>query len=199
MKQRRISLRPTFRRGISLVEVLIGLVISSISLAAALQLFSESQRRFSDGTLRGDVLENARYPIAWIARDVQSATAVAASWSTYTTSDSLLVLQLPSVGADGLIIDKMLHSDYIIYRIQNGRLQRVIDAKNGTSSRTDGNRNLSDHVVGLTFVFTDENDAVLSTDFAAAASVKVTITDRQTGFLRDFEESLTSKFKLRNR
>ncbi len=182
-----------------MIEVLIGLVISSIFLAAALQFFSESQRRFSDGTLRGDVLENTRYPIAWMARDVQSATAVAASWSSCTTSESVLVLQLPSVGSDGLIIDKMLHSDYIIYRILNGRLQRVVDAKNGTSSRTDGNRNLSDHVVGLTFAFTDENDAVLSTGFVAAASVRVTITDRQKGFLRDFEESQTSKFKLRNR
>lgn len=174
-------------------------MISSIFLAAALQLFSESQRRFSDGTLRSDVLENARYPIAWIARDVQSATAVAASWSTYTTSDSLLVLQLPSVDANGLIIDKTIHSDYIVYQILDGRLQRVIDAKNGTSSRTDGNRNLSDHVVGLTFAYYDDNDAVLSAGFATAASVKVTVTDRQKGFLRDFEESLTSKFKLRNR
>jgi prepilin-type N-terminal cleavage/methylation domain-containing protein len=199
MNARRVSLRPDLRRGMTLVEVLVGLVISAIFMAAALQLFSDSQRRFSDGTLRSQVLENTRYPIAWISRDVQTASAVAAAWSSSTTSASVLVLQLPSVGSDGLIIDKTNHSDYVIYRILNGRLQRVVDAKSGISSRADDDRYLSEHIVGLTFAFYDDNDAVLATGFSAAASVEVTVTDRQKGLLREYEESQTSKFKLRNR
>jgi prepilin-type N-terminal cleavage/methylation domain-containing protein len=185
-------------RGFTLIEMLIGLLIMSIMVMGLLSLYSKGQAQFMNENIQGDILESNRYPMAWLARDVKSATQVATSWTTYTTSASTLVLQIPSVDANGLIIDVTSQFDYVIYQLSNLKLQRIVDAGTG-SARADGSRYLATDVTGLALAFYDASDATLSSNFNTAASVRATLTANHKGFQRSFQGTLNSKFKLRNK
>jgi prepilin-type N-terminal cleavage/methylation domain-containing protein len=198
------KLRPIFKapgrlRGFTLIEMLIGLVIMSILMGALLSLYSKGQQQFMNQNIQSDVLEKSRYPLAWIGRDVKSAAQVAATWGSYTTSSNTLVLTVPSVDSGGLIINVNSEFDYVIYRVINRKLQRIYDAKEGVSARVDGSRNLADDITGLSITYYDASDATLSSNFATAASVRVSLSTARKGFRRTFQESLNSKFKLRNK
>jgi prepilin-type N-terminal cleavage/methylation domain-containing protein len=187
------------RRGLTLIEVLVSLAIFSLMVVALLTLYTSGQRQFINGSLHSDVLEDSRYPLAWIGPDVRVATQVAASWGSYTTSSSELVLQVPSVSADGLIIDAEQDSDYIIYRLTGDSLERIVDAKDGVSARTDETRRLAAGISALSFTYYAYSGVQLTSDFQLATSVKMSVTAVATGFQRTFQESLNSRFKLRNK
>ncbi len=179
--------------------MLIGLAVMSILVVALLSLYSKGQEQFMNQNIQSDVLEKSRYPLAWIARDVKSATQVETTWGSYTTSSNTLILAVPAVDASGLIIDVNSEWDRVIYRLSNQKLQRIYDAKEGVSARVDGSRNLADDVTGLSLTYYDASDAVLSSNFTTAASVKVSLSTGRKGFRRAFQESMNSKFKLRNK
>ena len=198
------KLRPIFKapgrpRGFTLIEMLIGLVIMSFLIGALLSLYSKGQQQFMNQNIQSDVLEKTRYPLAWIARDVKSAVRVAPTCGSYTTSSNTLVLAVPSVDSGGLIIDVNSEFDHVIYRVLERKLQRIYDAKEGVSARVDGSRNLADDTTGLSLTYYDASDATLSSNFATAASIRVSLSTARKGFRRTFQESLNSKFKLRNK
>jgi len=186
-------------RGFTLIEMLIGLAIISLLIVAILSFYSKGQQQFMNQNIQSDVLEKSRYPLALIARDVKSAAQVAATWGSYTTSSNTLVLEVPSVDSSGLIIDVNSQFDYVIYRVFNRKLERIYDAKEGVSARVDGSRNLADDITGLSITYYDASDATLSSNFATAASVRVSLSTARKGFRRTFQESMNSKFKLRNK
>ncbi len=186
-------------KGLTLIEMLVGLAIVSLLIVAILSLYSKGQQQFLNQNIQSDVLEKSRFPLAWIARDVKSAVQVAATWGSYTTSSNTLVLAVPSVDASGLIIDINSEFDHVIYRVLERKLQRIYDAKEGVSARVDGSRNLADDVTGLSIAYYDASEAPLSSNFATAASVRVSLSTARKGFRRTFQESMNSKFKLRNK
>jgi hypothetical protein len=179
--------------------MLIGLAIISLLIVALLSFYSKGQQQFMNQNIQSDVLEKSRYPLALIARDVKSAVQVAATWGSYTTSSNTLVLEVPSVDSSGLIIDVNSQFDYVIYRVFERKLQRIYDAKEGVSARIDGSRNLADDITGLSITYYDPSDNTLSSNFATAASVRVSLSTARKGFRRTFQESMNSKFKLRNK
>ena len=198
-KLRPISKAPGRPRGFTLIEMLIGLAIISLLIVALLSFYSKGQQQFMNQNIQSDVLEKSRYPLALIARDVKSAVQVAATWGSYTTSSNTLVLEVPSVDSSGLIIDVNSQRDYVIYRVFERKLQRIYDAKEGVSARIDGSRNLADDITGLSITYYDPSDNTLSSNFATAASVRVSLSTARKGFRRTFQESMNSKFKLRNK
>ncbi len=186
-------------RGFTLIEMLIGLAIISLLIVALLSFYSKGQQQFMNQNIQSDVLEKSRYPLALIARDVKSASQVVAAWGSYTTSSNTLVLEVPSVDSGGLIIDVDSEFDHVIYRVFERKLQRIYDAKEGVSARIDGSRNLADDMTGLSITYYDPSDNTLSSNFATAASVRVSLSTARKGFRRTFQESMNSKFKLRNK
>jgi Tfp pilus assembly protein PilW len=185
--------------GFSLFEALVALLILSIIFVAILSLYSEGQKQFINENAQADVLEESRFPMAWIARDVKMATAVAASYSSYTTSTDTLVLQVPSIDSGGLIIDLATHSDYIVYHISNDRLERVVYGKTGVSSRANGSRTMAYKVAALTFTYYDSSDNSLASNFQTAASLNASVTAQRRGTFNTYQETMNSKFKLRNK
>jgi type II secretory pathway component PulJ len=187
--------------GFSLFEALVALLILSIMFVALLSLYSEGQKQFINENAQADVLEESRFPMALIARDVKVATAVAASYSSYTTSANTLVLRVPSIDSSGLIIDLTLHSDYIVYHISNDMLQRVVYGKAGVSSRANGSRYMGYKVTALTFTYYDSSDNTLASNFSSAASLNASVTAQRRGVFstNTYQETMNSKFKLRNK
>ncbi len=110
------------RTGFSVLEALIALTILTIMIGAILSFYAKGQQTFINESAQADAIEQTRYPLAWITRDVKLSTAIEASWGGYVTSADTLILRIPSVNASGLIIDLETSWDRVIYRIQGNRL-----------------------------------------------------------------------------
>ena len=186
------------RPGLTLIEVLIALVVTSILLLAVMTLCTEGQKHVMNQAAMTDVLEDARFPLVWISRDVKSAIGVAAAYGGFTTSGSVLVLQVPAVDADGYIIDVNGAYDYIVYRRRGRYVERNLIAVS-PSARTSAARILADNITGLAFTYYDDAEAALASGFDAAVRVKADIATDVRGAQRLLTQSLDSSFKLRNR
>ncbi len=137
MKFSKIKQRKSQPKGITLVEVLVTVTISSLMILAMFSLYVAGQRYFVTGTARSDVLRDKRQVLNYISRDVQEAIKVMPTWDVYTTSSDCLILQVSSIDSSGLIIDIDSQFDYIVYRLNSeypNRLERIIDANDGLSS-----------------------------------------------------------------
>lgn len=187
------------RSGFGLLEALIAMTILTLMVGAILSLYTKGQQTFINESAQADAIEQSRYPLAWITRDVKMSTGIEASWGGYATSADTLILKVPSVDANGLIIDLEVNWDRVIYRIQDNRLLRIVDALDGVSARVDRTRVLADGMASLAFLFFDSGGAQLSSNFPTAASVQPMLTARRHGALRTFTESLNTKIKLRNK
>jgi len=198
MKPKKKKFKP---KGLTLIELLIVIAIGTVIILTLLALYTAGQRYFISGSTRTGVLRDGRHVIEWISRDIKAAIQVVQSWDVYTTSSNSLVLQLPSVDVSGLIVDVESDFDYVVYRLNpqlSHRLERIIDAKEGVSSRVDGSRVLADKVNSLS-LSSGGVDLSSVADFSAVASIDIALTTRQMRLGRSFEETLNTALKLRNK
>ena len=190
-------------KDISLIELLIVLAIMSFVLLALLSLYIAGQKYFFNQDTKADTIEDSRYPMDWMSRDIKEATQIAlTSWSgTYSTTANELVLKVPSIDASRLILDIDTTFDYVTYR-QNPqhptKLERIIEA-DGASSRVSSTRILADNVNALSFKFLDNLGLELTSNYNQAESVEITLSCSQKGIGRTFQEILNTKAKLRNK
>ena len=190
-------------KGISLIELLIVLAIMSFVLLALLSMYIAGQKYFFNQDTKADTIEDSRYPMDWMARDIKESTQVALNSvsGTYSTSANELVLEVPSVDTTRLIIDIDTTFDYIIYRRnpQNpNRLERIIEA-DAASSRVSSTRVLADNVNALSFKFLDNLGLELTSNYDHSESVEIILTSQQSGLGRTFQEILNTKARLRNK
>lgn len=188
-------------KGLTLIELLITMALVSLVVTALLSLYSAGQEYFINGSSRADVLRDVRYVQTWISRDIKEAVQVLPSWDAYTASDSCLILRIPSVDGSGYIIDIENDFDHVIYRIHpqiSGRLERIIDAKDGVSSRTDGSRFLATRIGS--FQLSSEGVSLSAVaDFGQVSSIDISLTARKDVLGRPYEETLQTGVMLRNK
>jgi len=145
----KMKMRPIhWKKGFTLTELQIASIILVIMLAAALSLYVYYWHTVAMGNNVLDVYSNSRMAMEWMAKDIRAAAQVVSSRGSYTTSDNCIVLQVSSINASGDIIGS--HYDYIIYRLQNGNLFRVIDP-DALSSRRSENRAVAHYCTSLVF------------------------------------------------
>ncbi|GAH88782.1 unnamed protein product, partial [marine sediment metagenome] len=140
MKLRKFNQEKFKPEGFTLIELLVIVAIGSFMVLAMLSLYVAGQKYFMTGSARTDVLRDNRQVLNWVSRDLKEGIQVLPSWDVYTTSTDCLILQVPSLDSSGLIIDIDNQSDYIVYRLNSeypNRLERVVDANDGVSSRAD--------------------------------------------------------------
>ena len=195
------------QKGLSLIEVLIGTVLSSIIMLALLSLYIAGQKYFFNQGAKADTIEDSSYPSEWISRDIRGAmqavgTHVGSS-GTYTTSANTLVLQVPSIGPSESIISGSF--DYIIYRRNPSNqnfLERIIDANDGVSSRTDGTRFIADDVSSILFRFYDTDGNEITSFYENSHNVHYEIVSSRRSIERagqPFQETFRSWAKIRNK
>lgn len=123
------------KTGFTLVELLIAAFLIVITIAVSFQAFISLNQNYGIITSYLSSYLKGREIIDEMAKDCRIAIRVMDSFSTYTTTDSCLVLKAPSVDANGNIIDINHNFDYIIYRIYNNDLWKIV-IPGTTSSRT---------------------------------------------------------------
>jgi len=201
MRLSKIKKKKSQPKGITLIEVLVTVTIVSFMVLAMLSLYVAGQRYFMNGSARSDVLRDNRHVLNYISRDVKEAIQVVPSWDVYATSTDCIILQVPSLDSNGLIIDIDSQFDYIVYRLNSeypNRLERVIDANDGVSSRTDSSRTIATRVNSFQL---GSGGIELSgvADFSQVACVDITLITTQNQMGRTFQETLSTGVKLRNK
>jgi type II secretory pathway component PulJ len=201
MKLRKFNQGKFKPEGFSLVELLVIVAIGSLMVLAMLSLYVAGQKYFMTGTARTDVLRDNRQVLNYISRDVKEAIQVLPSWDVYATSSDCLILQVASLDSNGLIIDIDSQFDYIVYRLNSeypNRLERVIDANDGLSSREDSTRVIATRADS--FQLRSEGvDLSAVSDFSQVSSVEVTLITTKNLLGRTFQETLRTGVKLRNK
>ena len=201
MKFRKFSQESLKSKGFTLIELLVIVAIVSFMILALLALYVAGQRYFMTGSARADSLRGVRFVLNNISRDVKEAIQVLPSWDVYTTSTSCLVLQVPSLNSNGLIVDIDNQFDYIVYRLNSeypNRLERIIDAKDGVSSREDSIRVIATRV--NSFQLSSEGVELSAvSDLSQVSSIDVTLVTTQNLLGRSFQETLRTGVKLRNK
>jgi len=188
-------------KGITFVEVLVTITISSFMILAMLSLYVAGQRYFMNGSARSDVLRDNRQVLNFVSRDLKEATQVMPSWDVYDTSTDCLILQVPSVDSSGLIIDIDSQFDYIVYRLNSeypNRLERIIDANDGVSNREDSSRTIATRVNSFQLRSGGVELSAVSS-FDQVSSVDITLVTTQNLLGRTFQETLRTGVKLRNK
>jgi prepilin-type N-terminal cleavage/methylation domain-containing protein len=192
--------------GLTLIELLIGVAISSIVITAFLTLYAEGQRYFFNKNAESDAIEDSRLPMAEISRDIRGASqvsdeAVEVDGTDYQTGGQCLVLEVPSIDGTGGFISG--HADYIIYTVAGGRLLKIVQPDVGVSARPARRRVLADAVnaFGLAYIGQDGLTA-LTSNYTQTFVVDISLASAGAGIQRGgrlFVEPLTTQAKLRNK
>jgi type II secretory pathway pseudopilin PulG len=205
-----IKKRESSQKGITLIEILIGVSISSLVMLALLSLYIDGQKYFFNQGAKADTIEDSSTPNEWISRDIRSAIQAVGTYAgsdeTYSTSsDTLsdtLVLQIPSVDDTESIISGS--SDYIIYR-QNpdhpNFLERIIDADD-LSVRSDSTRIMADDVNSMTFRYYDTSGIEITGSYEDSFNIHFEIVSTRKGLWRGsqpYQETFRSWAKIRSK
>lgn len=188
-------------KGFTLVELTVVVALMALIMLILMSLYVTGQQFLMTESARNDVIRDNRYVFDWISRDIKGAVQVVSSWDAYTTSSNCLILRIPSVDSSGLIVDIENELDHIIYRLNSehpNKLERVVDAKDGVSSRVDSTRVLATRVNSFLL---SSNGVELSSvaDLTQVASIDIVVTTKQNRLGRDFQQTLDSTVKLRNK
>jgi prepilin-type N-terminal cleavage/methylation domain-containing protein len=198
MKIRRKRSKP---KGLTLMELLVTVVVVSLVMTALLSMYSAGQRYFIGESVKLDELRDIRHVQNWMTRDIKESVQVLPSWDVHTASDSCLILRIPSVDASGYIIDIDNDYDHVVYRLNPempNRLERIVDAKDGVSTRSDSSKFLSTQVSSFLLSSGGVNLSSVA-DFSQLASVDISLITQQNLMGRSYQETLQSGVMLRNK
>lgn len=109
------------------ISILFAVIIISVGATIALNTNYKVLMSYLTSSLKG------REAIEAISKDCRMAARVLDSYAGYTTTDSSIVLKVPSIDASGQIIDVNKYFDYIIYRVVNGDLWKIVMPYSGSS------------------------------------------------------------------
>lgn len=193
--------KKSIQKGFTLVELTVVVALMALIMLILMSLYVTGQQFLMTESARNDVIRDNRYVFDWISRDIKGAVQVVSSWDAYTTSSNCLILRIPSVDSSGLIVDIENELDHIIYRLNSehpNKLERVVDAKDGVSSRVDSTRVLATRV--NSFLLSSDGVELSSVaDLTQVASIDIVVTTKQNRLGRDFQQTLDSTVKLRNK
>jgi hypothetical protein len=143
-------------RGISLVELLIGVSVAGLVGVLLVSLLTQNSRIYTDQNAKindGITINNS---VAKIEETIKSAAAIANQYQhsggpLYTTGSSTLVLTQPSINTSGAVIENTY--DYLVLSAdtQNSKILRLILYPNAQSTREAQNQVLATNMSKLEF------------------------------------------------
>ncbi|MCX6786415.1 MAG: hypothetical protein NTU85_01170 [Candidatus Kaiserbacteria bacterium] len=150
--------------GFTLVETLIVIALSVGMLIVLCMLIRSFNTSYSYEQGAAISAESARS----VMRETESLTLVADhvlqshtfSTTTYTSSSTVLVLEIPSIDSSGAIISSTY--DYAVFYSNGTHAYRIL-AANAASKRVSGTKQLSDTISSLTFSYNNTNFTLVNT------------------------------------
>ena len=183
-------------KGLTLIELLIVVAISAVIMIALLSLYMEGQKYFFNEDAKADTIEDSRFPMTWISRDVREAREVVASAGTYSTGPNSVILGIPTP----LVPD--VNSSLIIYRrdpTNPERLERILAAVDGTPTRV---RIMADAVNAFNLIYYIQDGTTPASPITATFIVDITLSSSMKGIQRTnqpYVEALNTRVRLRNK
>ncbi len=163
-------------RGLTIVELLIaGSLIAAVGAIMVMIFVQNSgvllkqQAKVSQGL-------NANDAHAEITEVIRQASAVATSYSSYTSNGTTLVLKLASYNGQGTLINDTY--DYAVFKrdATNSAILRKQIFPNASSSRSAESEVLAKDVSNLTFIYYDNNKSVVTPANATIIDFTINLT-----------------------
>lgn len=182
------------RRGTTLIELLVAIVILSIMMVVFSSIYTNSIKTFQQELTQAQLQADSQLIVDNIINDIKSAQSVEANYDTYSSDTDSIILKVPAVDANQnfLYTGSVMVFDRIIYYKSGPAIHKIIyaDTNSNRYALNGLNKTLSSNVTGLTFNYYPDN--ILPT----AVSTTIQLTKNVGKFNRSV--ILTSKAKMRN-
>jgi prepilin-type N-terminal cleavage/methylation domain-containing protein len=125
------------KKGLTLVELLVSMVIFSIILAATSNIFIVALKNYQVSMAKSSLQNEVNFLLDDIANNAKLATEIPASYDIYNRPESQLILAVPAIDASRnfLYSGSNLLKDYYVYYLDNGSLHKKIFSNNEASIR----------------------------------------------------------------
>jgi len=120
------------KKGTTLIELLIAIIILGIIMTVFSSIYLIGVNSFRNEFVQSQLLSNSQVIVDRINQDVKFAQGIDETFNSYTTSNTLLIIQSPAIDTEHIFIPNGI--DRIIYYQDGEELHRVIYA-NPNSSR----------------------------------------------------------------
>lgn len=188
------------KSGFTTIELMIAATVSLLAFAVFLYVSFTIQDNIAITSATLGISEKGRFAIDRISKDIREAESVISSHGIYITDDDTIVLQVPSIDANGDIIDPDVYFDYIIFALDSTypeRLLRIVDAE-AVSSRSNIAETVSQSIDTLSF---SSEGAGLSyvTDKQSIKTVTVKIVTSAISGSSSRQNEIMTSASLRNK
>lgn len=188
------------QKGITLAEVVITVAISAIVGGLLLTVIVNSAGIFYKESSKLEEGLNINDALSQLRSNIKQSSAIIASYSgggtTYTSSDSQLVLKLASIDSSGNIIDNTF--DYYVFFLDQTKLRFKTFPAVGQSSRKSIDQIFSTSVNSLNFQYFNSANPPVEVSPTAALKVRITLTLKQKIGANYETNTATSEANLRN-
>ena len=192
------------QKGYTLVEVLVSTAIFAVVFTVIISAYLGSQRSFITGTTLLDLQGQTRQSLHWLRKDIKWANFVESSKpinsKTYTTSNTELVLKIPSITNLGDIIDNEF--DYVAYHLNDSDpsiLERVVGpSPHAASARPAVTYILARDVSALNFSSGGASLGSFGT-LSGVRNISISLTTAKTVLgSRSLQSTVTTSITMRN-
>jgi prepilin-type N-terminal cleavage/methylation domain-containing protein len=121
------------KKGFTLMELMIAILILALVVSLSIEVFISVNYDYQKIAMYLNFYIKGRHALDVISKDCRTAIRIMDSYSGYTTSDTCLVLKVPSIDSMKNIININKNFDYIIYRSHNGDLWKIVIPGPGSS------------------------------------------------------------------
>jgi prepilin-type N-terminal cleavage/methylation domain-containing protein len=176
------------QKGFTLIELIIVIALVSAGSFVITSMFISQNRLYRSQNAELDVTSQVRFALDDIDNYVRQATRVLPTYSTYTTSSVVLVLEIQSVNASDQLVPGTY--DYIVYYLSSGDLMRQTFA-DPASTRASSTKQVGSGISNLDFTY-NNSDLNLVTEVSTSITASEVAGSQTRSFSND------TKAKLRN-
>ena len=197
MRREQLTSAMRSRRAMTLTEMTIATGISSLVAVAAIATMILVQKGTTKALCFSKTANASRILSDLIAKDIRSAIGLDASFGSFTAGADTLILRLPSIDADGYVVDVDNSIDYVVYHpgtADPSVLMRTT-TPSGASSRPGGIRVIGSLIAGTTCqgTFATKRDAL------GVFVVHYQFTSSRTLIDETYEVPVSGSLRLRNK
>lgn len=187
------NLKENLSKGITLIELLIGLAVFAILILFLANFFNSYYDSFSNLQASNSVSQSTAILINSASNAIRQASSIVdskvISGNTYTSDATTMVLELPSIDASSNVISGKY--DYMVFYLNSGNIHWLI-SPDASSSRKSVSQVISSYITSLTFTY---DNAIV----ASATKVDISVTAQRQVKSKTFQSTLTQQVYLRNK